>query len=388
MRTIRGARWLLGAGLVALWLAPARAQDPSAEELQRELKAMKAQLQQLQEKMEKQQELIDKLSKQKGAAPAATPAVAAAVPTPQEEKLKQEITEQVERDIQPEPDRGQQDVSVAVQPGDRADHRHRRARTRSTSGGNFEFRSAELGLSANDRPVRARLRDHQRHADEDRGRGGRHRHHLAALQPDAQGRPLLRRLRPPVEVPRPRPAVRQPADRARRLRRRRVAGRRRRAQLAGAAEPVPDAHAGAYNKIGAENPRVDNVVPRDPSASSPTWPAGDVLQPERLEQHRPRRHLRLHPEGRQLQRRRRRSLLAQRQAAPPGRLRADLPLHPAQPGELPRPRLGHRGPLNHETWNVGPTTRRPTSKSEDAVGLYSYAEPRLTRRYYPGFLFD
>lgn len=84
MRTIRGARWLLGAGLVALWLAPARAQDPSAEELQRELKAMKAQLQQLQEKMEKQQELIDALSRQRAGTPlAATPAAVAAAPTPE-----------------------------------------------------------------------------------------------------------------------------------------------------------------------------------------------------------------------------------------------------------------------------------------------------------------
>lgn len=84
MRMIRGARWLLSAGLVALCLEPARADDPSAEELQRELKAMKAQLQQLQQKMEKQQELIDKLTTQKSAAPpAATPAAAAAAPTPE-----------------------------------------------------------------------------------------------------------------------------------------------------------------------------------------------------------------------------------------------------------------------------------------------------------------
>lgn len=73
----------LGAGLiVALWLTPATAEEPSTEQLQRELNAMKAQLEQLQERMKVQQELIDKLSREKPAAATAQPAVAAA-PTPE-----------------------------------------------------------------------------------------------------------------------------------------------------------------------------------------------------------------------------------------------------------------------------------------------------------------
>ena len=60
---------LLGVGLIALWLTPARAEEPSTEELQRELKAMKAQLEQLQQKMKKQEEVIKKLSKPKAAPP-------------------------------------------------------------------------------------------------------------------------------------------------------------------------------------------------------------------------------------------------------------------------------------------------------------------------------
>lgn len=147
MRMIRGACWVLGAGLVALWLVPARAEDPSAAELQREMKAMKAQLQLMQEKMQKQQELIDKLTKQKEAAPAATPVAAAAVTTPQEEKLKQEITEKVERDIQPALTAANKTFPSQFNPAigliiDTV------ASYQEHGGGDFEFRTAEIGLSA------------------------------------------------------------------------------------------------------------------------------------------------------------------------------------------------------------------------------------------------
>src|SRR5215813_12215696 len=147
MRATRSARWLLGAGLVALSLQSARAEDPSVEDLQRELKAMQRQLQQLQENMQKQQELIDKLSKQQAATPAATPVAAAAVPTPPEEKLKQEITEQVERDIQPALSAANKTFPSQFNPAigfviDTV------ASYQEHGGGNFELRSAELGLSA------------------------------------------------------------------------------------------------------------------------------------------------------------------------------------------------------------------------------------------------
>ena len=81
MRATRSARWLLGAGLVALSLQSARAEDPSVEDLQRELKAMQRQLQQLQENMQKQQELIDKLSRERAPVATVQPAVAAAPAT-------------------------------------------------------------------------------------------------------------------------------------------------------------------------------------------------------------------------------------------------------------------------------------------------------------------
>ena len=165
---------------------------------------------------------------------------------------------------------GEQDVPLAVQPGDRPHHRHRRlvqrARPRRTS----SSAPRELGLSAVGRPVRARLRDHQRHDRRLRGRGGGDRHHLAAVQPDGQGRALLRRLRPPVEVPRPRPAVREPADRARRVRRRRVAGRRRRGELARAARAVPDADRRLRTTRSAPRTSASTTPCRATSRSSPT----------------------------------------------------------------------------------------------------------------------
>jgi hypothetical protein len=83
MRIIRGAGWLLGLGLVALALQPARADDPSTEELQRELKAMRTQLEQLQKQMEKQQQLIDRLSTETKPPVVTAPPVEAVAPSPQ-----------------------------------------------------------------------------------------------------------------------------------------------------------------------------------------------------------------------------------------------------------------------------------------------------------------
>jgi hypothetical protein len=42
---------------------------------------------------------------------------------------------------------------------------------------------------------------------------------------------------------------------------------------------------------------------------------------------------------------------------------------------------------NREDWNVA-SPDDPIFRREDAFGLYSYLEARLTRRYYPGFMFD
>jgi hypothetical protein len=85
MRIVRRTCPLVVTGLVALWLAPARAEEPSTEQMRRELKAMQAELRQLkdtlkeqQDLMKRQQQLIDEL--RTGAHP--PPSVAVAPPPP------------------------------------------------------------------------------------------------------------------------------------------------------------------------------------------------------------------------------------------------------------------------------------------------------------------
>jgi hypothetical protein len=95
-------------GSVCLFSTPAlaqgtpgqtRAPDSSAQQLRRDLEIMKEQMRQMQEKIRQQEEAIEKLSTPP-APPVATPA-----PTPpaagDREQLKQEVREEVMRDLQP-----------------------------------------------------------------------------------------------------------------------------------------------------------------------------------------------------------------------------------------------------------------------------------------------
>jgi hypothetical protein len=124
----------------------APAEEPSPEQLRRELDAMKQQLQQLQQRIQKQEVLIDKLSAERRAAPAATPAKPEAPPT-DEERLKKEVTENVMRRIQPSLTAANKTFPSQFNPAigliiDTV------ASYKGQQGGNFELRSAELGLSA------------------------------------------------------------------------------------------------------------------------------------------------------------------------------------------------------------------------------------------------
>ena len=137
--------------------------------------------------------------------------------------------------------RREQDLPVTVQPGDRPDRRHGRV----LQGAARRQLRAALGrarLVGVRRSVRARLGHHHRVERGLRAGGGRDRHHLAAVQPLRAGGSLLRGLRAALQVSRPRPALREPAGGARRVRRRREPGGRRAGQLARADRPVPDAH--------------------------------------------------------------------------------------------------------------------------------------------------
>jgi len=131
--------------------APAApAEEPSPEQLRRELEAMKRQLQQLQEQIKKQETAIEKLSTQRkptAAAPQpAAPAKAETTPT-DEERLKREVTENIMRRIQPSltaanktfPSQFNPAIGLIVDTVGSYTEKQR---------GNFEMRSAELGLSA------------------------------------------------------------------------------------------------------------------------------------------------------------------------------------------------------------------------------------------------
>ena len=294
MRSIphqRGLACMALGTILALYAAAAFAEDPTVEQLQQEMKAMKAQFEQMQQKLKQQDELIQKLSKEKAAAPpVTTPAAAAAAATPaSEEQLKQDVKDDVMREIQPSLQAANKTFPSQFNPAigliiDTV------GSYQENGGGNFEFRSAEIGMSASIDPFARGYAIINGNADEVRGRGGGDRHHLVAVQPHGEGRPLLRRLRPPVEVPRPRPAVRQPADRARRVRRRRVAGRRPRAQLPDAARPVPDLHRSAPTTRSApRTPRRTTSMPRAARRVHLPLPAVDVHQLQRRQQRRRRR---------------------------------------------------------------------------------------------------
>src|SRR5262245_12772565 len=124
---------------------PTRTPDPSAQQLRRDLEIMKEQMRQMQEKIRQQEEAIEKLSSPP------TPPVAAPVPTPpaagDREQLKQEVREEVMRDIQPKlaaatkPFPSQFNPAIGLILDSTFSYRdHDRA--------NFDFRAAELGLSA------------------------------------------------------------------------------------------------------------------------------------------------------------------------------------------------------------------------------------------------
>src|SRR5262249_45110116 len=123
----------------------APAEEPSPEQLRRELEAMKHQLEQLQQRIQKQEAVIDKLTAERRAAGSSPPKPEAA-PT-DEERLKKEVTENIMRRIQPSltaanktfPSQFNPAIGLIVDTvGSYTENQ----------GGNFEMRSAELGLSA------------------------------------------------------------------------------------------------------------------------------------------------------------------------------------------------------------------------------------------------
>ncbi|MFI5393988.1 MAG: hypothetical protein ACHQ9S_00520 [Candidatus Binatia bacterium] len=378
--------WVALAVVTVAVLGSTGAYGQTAEDLQRDLQAMKAQLQQLQDKMKKQEELIEKLSKQKAAPSAVQPAVgAAAAPEADQEQLERRITENLMRKIQPSLTAANKTFPSQFNPaigfiidmvGSQKEHER----------GNFEFRSGEIGIAANIDPFArgfAIINGTPSGIEvEEAGiattslpynlmvKGGRFFADFGRLSKfHDHDLPFVNR---PVAL-----------DRF-------IGGE---SQTDGVEvnwlTPLSQyltLTLGAYNKLGADNQRVDNTVPRDFSkftylarpatffslndsnsvdlgASYAYTPKVDTFMQDGVEQ-----------------------------------LRNGKPRHLAGVDltyrYTPLSQAQYRGLIwstealyNREDPNVGDDTM-PVFRRRDAFSMYSYAEARLTRRYYPGFLFD
>lgn len=353
------------------------ASQPSVQDLRRELDAMQQQMRQMQEKMRQQEEVIQKLSSQ----PASTP-TAPAVAAPSEEQFKREVKEEVIREIRPSlaavnktfPSQFNPAIGLVLDNVFSSKEKQR---------ANFEFRSGELGISA-------------------------------SIDPFTRGYAIINGTPDGVEVeeaaivttalpynltvkggrffadfgrlskfhPHNLPFVTRPGvlDRF-------VDGESQ-ADGIEVSYLVPIPHyltltTGMYNKIGAENERVSNLLPRNFSQFTYLGRAAasfDVNTENSIDvglnyAYTPNVKIE-QGDNRQL---------------------ADVDVTYRY---TPLSQAGYRGLIwgteflvNQENRPVGGfsegESEDPLSfKRKNALGLYSYLEARLTRRYYVGFLFD
>src|SRR5262245_21253008 len=116
----------------------------AAQQFRRELEAMKQQMQEMQDKILKQEEVIQKLSAQATSPPEAAPTTPAAG----EEQFKREVKEEILRDIRPSLAAANKTFPSQFNPaiGFIIDSV---GSYRDKEKGNFEFRSGEIGISAN-----------------------------------------------------------------------------------------------------------------------------------------------------------------------------------------------------------------------------------------------
>jgi hypothetical protein len=138
----------LAFGCIGLFAVQAFAQvaaNPSPQQLQRDLEIMKQQMQDLMEKMRQQEKLIKQLTTQQPP-PAAPPAPTAAPSPVFEEIIRLKVRLDVMREIQPSLSAANKTFASQFNPaiGLSIDT----VGSYQKSGGNFELRSAELGISA------------------------------------------------------------------------------------------------------------------------------------------------------------------------------------------------------------------------------------------------
>lgn len=379
-------RLALAALAATLALTPrAAAEDSSVEDLKRDLQAMKRQMQQMQETIRKQEEAINRLSTRPPAAvateqapPQGTPATSVA----EEERLKDEIAEKVARMLQPKlaslnktfPSQFNPAIGLILDSAFTSKDNER---------ANFEFRAAEIGMSASIDPF---VRGYAILTGSPDGfeveeaaivttalpynltvKGGRFFADFGRLSKfHDHDLPFVNR---PI-----------PLDRF-------IGGE---SQADGVEvswlSPLPQyltLTAGWYDKLGAENDRADNTISRDFSKFTYLGRAATFLNlndensidlgasyaytPNIVSENGGERHL----------------------------AGADLTYR-----YTPLSAASYRGLIwgteflfNREHQPVGGFPEEPTDvplvfKQRDAVGLYSYVEARLTRRFFPGFLFE
>ena len=135
------------AAVLAMGARRVRAEDVPIEQLRRELRDMQGQLEKLQEQIKKQQQVIDKLSAGQQKAPATAAAPPPAATAADEERLKRQVTEQVLRRMQPALAAANKTFPSQFNPAiglilDNVFSYSEKDR------GDFEFRAAELGVSA------------------------------------------------------------------------------------------------------------------------------------------------------------------------------------------------------------------------------------------------
>jgi hypothetical protein len=127
--------------LTAAAPGPAPAATVSPQELQRDLEKMKQQLEDMQQKIRKQEELIKQLTTQP------TPPPPVAKPSPEvEEQIRQKVRDDIMRELQPSLSAATRTFPSLFNPAIGLVIDTVGSYTRD--GGNFDFRSAELGLSA------------------------------------------------------------------------------------------------------------------------------------------------------------------------------------------------------------------------------------------------
>jgi len=391
-----------------------RGQTSQPDQLRRELDAMKEQLRRVQEQMkkqeaiiQKQQAVIDKLSGAKPAvaAPAAPPA-APSTETAEEERLKRQVTEQVLRRIQPSLTAANKTFPSQFNPAiglilDNVAFYGTKAR------GDFEFRAAELGLSASVDPFArgyAIITGSPDGFDVEEAaivttslpynltlKGGRFFADFGRLSKfHDHDLPFVNR---PIALDR-------------------FVGGEAQADGVELNYLLPTSQyvtltAGAYNKMGAQNTRVDNTVARDFSqftylgrastffsltdANSLDLGTSLAYTPEVKLDNGAQRHLaavdltyRYIP----LSQASYRGLVWGTEAL---YNQEDRPVGGFPAEVAPALRLNHVLEPRPSLASADPTAAAVAPlvfKRRDATGLYSYFEARLSRRYYPGFLFE